>query len=316
MTNEVYKFGPPVTLSVVCTNPTTPAAGDPCRVGDIAGVAITDERADGTTTVNFGPMVADLSVKGVTDGPSNSAVAIGDPLFYVDADTPKISKKKAGYFIGWALETVGSGSTATIQVLVTPRPVGGSIGAGTVGTTELADANVTAAKLTATMALGFHNLDITTARIISGGAIQNTSEGGLPDGNTSPSLARVNGATDRALRLTWAGGADIEIQFAPWAKPPDLDDTATLTLHLLTCKDANNNATAKFTASIWDGVGDTNAGGDTASITETTPTEKTVTLAAADLAAAPGMLNISVITANHAGDAIYLYAAWIEYARV
>ena len=103
-------------LSVVVTDPTTPASGDPVRMGARCGVALTAERADGTTTVKFDG-VADLSVKGV-NGAGNSAVAVGDELFYTDGDTPKINKKTTGVHFGWALEAITSGSTDTIRVKV------------------------------------------------------------------------------------------------------------------------------------------------------------------------------------------------------
>ena len=116
-TNIIYEPG--WKLSVACTDPATPSSGDPVRYGERTGLALTDEsdggNDSGNTTVNFGPFVADLSVKGV-DGSGNSAVAVGDMIFYVDADTPKLSKKASGYFFGFAMETVSSGSTATIQV--------------------------------------------------------------------------------------------------------------------------------------------------------------------------------------------------------
>ena len=314
MINEVFRFGTPITLSLTCSNPTTPASGDPVRIGNSAGVAETDERADGTTTVNLGPAVVSLSCKGVIDGPSNNAIAVGDPLFYVDADTPKISKKVAGYFIGWALGTVGSGSTGTISVLVAPRPVGGSIGAGAVGTTELADANVTAAKLTATLATGFIPLDLTTARILATNAIQNTTEGGVPDGNTTPILARVNGATDIALRLTWAATVVTEIQWSV-PKPPDLDAAADVTVHLMLAKDANDNSSAVVAVKFFDGVGDTNAGSNTAALDAAALAEYIVTVDKDDVAAAPGFFNVALVPGAHAADAVYCYAAWIEYTR-
>lgn len=114
MKNLVHQDGDH--LSLVCTDPTTPASGDPVRIGDMVGVAVTAERTDGTTTVLLPPgAVVSLSVKGV-DGSGNSAVAIGDTLYYVDADTPKVSKKTAGKKIGYALEAITSGSTATIKV--------------------------------------------------------------------------------------------------------------------------------------------------------------------------------------------------------
>ncbi len=46
------------------------------------------------------------TVKGVDDD-GNSAVALGDPLFFIDGDTPQISKKASGLFFGYALEARG-----------------------------------------------------------------------------------------------------------------------------------------------------------------------------------------------------------------
>jgi predicted RecA/RadA family phage recombinase len=147
--NEV--FLPGYYLSVVCSDPTTPASGDPVRLGNLTGIAMTDE-GDGITStetsVYFGPGVFDLSVKGI-DGSGNSAVSAGDALWYVDADTPKLSKKTTGYFFGFALEGVLSGATSTIQVLHVPSPGTGNLAAGSIGTTQLAATGVTPAKLSA-----------------------------------------------------------------------------------------------------------------------------------------------------------------------
>lgn len=103
-------------LSVVATHPAAPVSGDPVRVGQLPGVALTDERADGTTSVQFNG-VFDLPVRGV-QGAGNVAVAAGDKLFYTDADTPVLSKKDTGVFFGYALQAVASGATATILVKV------------------------------------------------------------------------------------------------------------------------------------------------------------------------------------------------------
>lgn len=101
-------------LSVAATDPTTPASGDPVLVGQIPGVALTDERSDGTTTIDTAGAY-NLSVKGI-DGGGNSAVNVGDIIYYVAADTPKLSKKATGVRYGYALGTVGAGATATIPV--------------------------------------------------------------------------------------------------------------------------------------------------------------------------------------------------------
>ncbi|MGI5233851.1 capsid cement protein [Actinoallomurus sp. CA-142502] len=103
-------------LDLVCTDPAVPASGDPVRVGQLPGVAQTKERADGTTSVKLNG-TATFSVKGV-DGSGNAAVAVGDLLYYVDADTPKLSKKATGVRFGYALGAVTSGATASIEVKI------------------------------------------------------------------------------------------------------------------------------------------------------------------------------------------------------
>lgn len=115
-TNTV--ISPTKTRSWVCSHPTTPASGDPVRRGQQTGVALIDEgdSISGETTVALDG-VFDLSVKGV-DADGNSAVAVGDKIYYVDADTPPLSKKATGYFFGYAAETVSSGATSTINVEV------------------------------------------------------------------------------------------------------------------------------------------------------------------------------------------------------
>lgn len=112
-TNKVYEDNSP--LSVTVSNPTTPAAGDPVRWGAKAGVAVGDEdTGTGMTVVDFRG-VYELSVKGI-DGSGNSTVSVGDALYYVDGDTPHVSKKATGTLIGHAMEGVTSAATATIRV--------------------------------------------------------------------------------------------------------------------------------------------------------------------------------------------------------
>jgi len=99
-----------------CSDPTTPASGDPVINGQVPGVALNAEDTAGNTTVALDGDY-NLSVKGV-DGGGNSAVADGDLLYYVSADTPKLSKKTSGVRFGYARAAVTSGATATIRVQV------------------------------------------------------------------------------------------------------------------------------------------------------------------------------------------------------
>jgi len=95
-------------------------SGDPLALGGLIGVALTKQRADNTVSAAFRG-VFELSVKGI-DGVGNSAVAVGDTLYYTAGDTPKISKKATGTKVGTALKAVTSGSTATIPVRLAGSP--------------------------------------------------------------------------------------------------------------------------------------------------------------------------------------------------
>lgn len=301
-------------LSVVCSDPATPTSGDPVRVGEMTGIALTDEGEGGNsatqTTVYFGPCVVDVSVKGV-DGSGNSAVAVGDSIFYVDADTPKLSKKASGYLFGIALETVGSGETDTINVMKLPA---GS-NTQTVNTSDLATGAVTAPKLSTTLKTGFIPLPLTTWRIIATNdiAAKNAADGGLISLDTDPTLKRVNGATDKKLRIAWAATSVIEIA-NDFVYPPDLDEASNVEIHIIAAM-ANTNDTPTIAVSFFEAVGDTNAGGNTAAITGTTPTEYTVAVTAANVGATPKGVSVGLVPAAHGTDALYIYAAWVEYTR-
>lgn len=118
-TNRIFENTDRLTVTV--THPAAPNSGDPCRWGERVGVALNDEvehgDLTGKTTVQFDG-VFDVSVKGI-DGSGNSTVAVGDKLYYTDADTPPLSKKATGRYAGYAMEAVTSGATATIRVAFT-----------------------------------------------------------------------------------------------------------------------------------------------------------------------------------------------------
>lgn len=304
--------------SVVVTNPTTPASGDPVRYGNLTGIAETakgeGQNAATYTSVYFGPGVFDVSVAAV-DGSGNSAVAVGDAIFYVDADTPKLSKKSSGYFFGFANEAITSGSTDTINVFHSPSPGAGSLAAGAVGTTQLATSGVTAAKLSSTLITGYIPLPLTAWRLIATNDVgaSGSADGGTISLDTAPKLKRVNTSTDKQLRLEWAASSSIEIT-TQFAYPPDLDDTATLAVKFLA---ASAGATNSPTVAVgyFENVGDTNAGGNSGAVTGTSIAAYSVTIAASDVGAAPAVASISFTPAAHTTDALYIYATWIEYQR-
>jgi predicted RecA/RadA family phage recombinase len=100
-------------FSAVCTQPATPASDNPVLVGQIPGVVVTDERADGTTVVQTDGIFL-LSVKGENNAGA-VAVAIGDILYYEAGASRKINKDNvAGVRFGYALATITSGATVVI----------------------------------------------------------------------------------------------------------------------------------------------------------------------------------------------------------
>lgn len=115
-TNETYRDG--FDLSVACSAPAVPASGDPVLYGQRPGVAMTAERADGTTSVTF-KGVHRLSVRGETNAGAGSAVVEGDILYYDAAmGAPFLNKDTTGVRFGYAKGAVNSAATATIEVIV------------------------------------------------------------------------------------------------------------------------------------------------------------------------------------------------------
>ena len=113
--NTVYMWTQ--SLPLVPTAPTTPASGDPVLVGQIPGVALTPKDTNNVATIATDGAFA-LPVKGENNA-GNSAVAVGDILYYEAGQTPPINKDNvAGVRFGYALGAVSSGATTTITVKV------------------------------------------------------------------------------------------------------------------------------------------------------------------------------------------------------
>lgn len=239
--------------------------------------------------------------KGVMSTPNlntNSATAAGDPVFM---------SSSAGAFAHAAPTASGSLVAAVGFVVVKSATVGQiywDTGLGLRGAGGVNFGSVT----------GYINLNILTVRIISGNVFQNTTEAGVPDGNTAPSIQRVNAATDKQGRLIWAAAGVEEIQFAPFAYPPDLDDAQAVTVNILAAM-AGATDTPTVAVAYFEGVGDTNAGGNTGAVTGASVAKYSVTIAAGDVGVYPKSASISLIPAAHGTDALHLYAAWIEYTR-
>lgn len=114
--NMYHQEGRTIELPV----PAGTVSGDPVAVGKLAGVALQDRDSAGNSTVDTRGAYL-LPVKAINNT-GNSAIAVGDDLYYVAEDTPKISKKVSGTFMGRALGAVLAGEAATIPVRLGDGP--------------------------------------------------------------------------------------------------------------------------------------------------------------------------------------------------
>lgn len=204
---------------------------------------------------------------------------------------------------GGAVMTFDSGATLTIASGATLDLAGGL---------TLPAGSVEAADLGANLKTGFIPLDLFTAQIIATNEIPDS--GNYLDGNTDPEIKRVNAATDKAAHISWPASSVVEIQFAPFAYPPDLDDAANVEVHLLARMAAGGMDTPVIAVAYFEGIGDTNAGGNTTALS-TTLSEKSVAITAVNIGAHPNVATVTLIPAAHTNEALELYAVWIEYTR-
>ncbi len=158
---------------------------------------------------------------------------------------------------------------------------------------------------------GYIPIDLFSAREIDTNAIVAP----VVEAATNPILERINGATDRGVRILWAAADETELQLPTIAMPPDFNDAQDAEIHLLTEKDADAD-TVTLDVQVFDGVGDTEMGTLIAAV-PLALSEQIVTIVAANLTGHPlGFLNVSLTPGTHAGDDLRLYAAWLEYTRV
>ncbi len=171
-----------------------------------------------------------------------------------------------------------------------------------------------AALRTALGGVGFIPLDITSLRTLASNDIDTlANQGGMLAQNSVPILERSNDATDKSLRVHWIVDGVEEVQFPPVPMPPDLNSAVDLTIHLVA--ESGSTDTPVIDVQVWDGVGDTEMGGNTGGLADAI-TEVTVTIANANVSGNPtGFLNVGLVPAGHSTDAIFLYAAWIEYTK-
>jgi hypothetical protein len=142
--------------------------------------------------------------------------------------------------------------------------------------------------------------------LAAGVHINLAGHGGILAVDSTPALT----VTATVPSLTWVAGNADAIHFTT-AIPEDLDITQDVTFHMIgTNAEAAPNATAITTS--WAGGA---AVTDAVAAHTAARTEKTATIAAADLAAAPGALSIVVTPGAHAAQSLIIEAMWFEYKK-
>lgn len=111
-----YKFLVTQTAQYIDDNTYTVSSGDVVNIGQLCGVALGDQDADGNFVLDFGVVttIFNLTAKGA-DANGNSAIAAGDKLYVELLELNKDATN--GKYFGIALGAVSSGQTGEIAVV-------------------------------------------------------------------------------------------------------------------------------------------------------------------------------------------------------
>ena len=254
--------------------------------------------------------ITPINATGSYEGTASEAFVVGAVLY--GAADGKIADTSNGSAIGIA----ASAATANGDIV---EFISFAVLSTTAATVSYADASGFTSAATAEDALdelyqdllsiqNFLPIPLTAAMITDA---SNTVTFGGPA--TAPILDMTDGDTDSAMRWLWAA-ADVEEIIFQTPLPPNLDVTKDLIVHLLCGKDADAN-TVTIASDSYFNVGDTKVEDVTATITQATA-ETLITIAASDVPAGAQTLSIELTPSAHAGDALSLYAIWIEYGSV
>ena len=167
---------------------------------------------------------------------------------------------------------------------------------------------------------GFINIPI--------GSFQEQDGTALADFSDGASAVPGYSAGDEGWGIRWNNHANPDPITANFVIPPDFDENVACTLHFLAAKTGATLADAvTWTVEAFNNVdgalydADADYGGASSAMTgdatAKTVQEETLTLAAANLAAAPGTVTITVQPTDGTlgTDDVILFAVWVEYTK-
>lgn len=164
---------------------------------------------------------------------------------------------------------------------------------------------------------GFIPIPLTSFRELSGGVFTNLAgHGGILASDSTPILTCIGDGD--AIRIAWAGGNTDQIA-ASVVLPPDLDGAADVVVHLLCSKDANVNNGCHIDGEAYFGESDADCfpAAGASNLLIQAKGEYTATILAANVPDTQADCNMTLVIMPeaHAGDLVYLHAAWIEYTK-
>jgi hypothetical protein len=128
--------------------------------------------------------------------------------------------------------------------------------------------------------------------------------------STTPVLDYANGDTDSGLLVTWEASNSDPVAFQT-ALPPDLDTDGDLVIHLR-AKMGGATDTPTIASDAYFNEGDTKVE-DASAALGSSFSEKTITIAAADIPAGAQTLTVELTPGAHTTDTCIISAIWIEY---
>ena len=137
-----------------------------------------------------------------------------------------------------------------------------------------------------------------------------SGNGGKLASDTAPKLIRINTSTDKGLTINWAATSVIEI-LNNFPYPPDMDVTKTYTVNLRV-KMGGSTDTPVIAVGLFEGIGDTNRGGNTGAASNAL---QTLSATITPTGGFPNFAAVSLIPAAHGTDTLVMYAAWIQYTK-
>lgn len=253
----------------------------------------------------------------------DSAIALGTVLY--GAADGKISDASSGTAQGICIEPGTIASTAVIEVAAW------NVKATTAGTVSIADSGgfTSTATVEAALAEIYQHIASTQAFLnLPLGAWTEQDGTALADFADGDSTTPGWSAGDEGFGIRWNNHANPDPISTSIPIPPDLDETADVIVHVLAAKvGATVGDAVKWTIEAFnnaDGAlydADADFGGDssamTGNATSKTCQEETLTLAAANVAASPCVLTLTLQPKDGTlgTDDVIVMGVWLEYTR-